>query len=464
MSEERIHQASSSFQDIFFIEGQGHLISVKKPKAAKPSRGSSGLAEKDQVNKEHAFWGQDDNLPQDLQVEAEFNPLISGIIRLKSEMQYSGGLTYGLKKVIENGEGAKEHFKPVVNIEIEEFLRENNIPEFIIASLIDLNTYAMSFPQIVLNNKRDKIKRILCQTTRAKNCRLTPMNNAGDHSEVHVNLYFGTDAYKKNETTKIKALPFYGKTEHIKQSKSLQYINILKVPDLGRINHAHPDWTSVRNSDWLEVSQLIAQFKKYLLKNQASIKYHVEVDQEFWPNRFGRDEWESLKLDEKLSKQKEVIDEWSKWMSNPEKAGNMQVTSMEWDRHSGAHRSYWKVTEMKGFISNDGVYIEDSREASENIMVSFNMHPEILGNAPGTTLGSGSGSGNRVSFNQRMSMAKFTQDLLLSTFNTIAHFNGWAEEEQLKDGDGGVFEFRLRNSLITTLDTGASATKPSAEQ
>lgn len=463
MSQEKIHEASSSTQTLYFVEGKGHLITAQKPKAAKPSRSTSSLAEKENKGKDHALWGHDDNLPQDLQLEAEHNALVSGIIRLKSEMQYSGGLTYGLKKLQEVGDGSKEYFKPVINLEIEEFLRDNNIPEFILSSFIDLNTYGMSFPQIILNRKRDKIKRLINHTTRAKSCRLTPMDKKGNHSEVHVNLYFGTEAYNGKDTTKIPALPFYGKIDHIREGKSLQYVNILKVPDLGRINHSHPDWASVRNSDWLEVAQLIAQFKKYLLKNQASIKYHIEVDAEFWPEKFGRDEWEALKLEEKQDKQKKVIEEWSKWMSDPEKAGNMQVTSMEWDRHNGTHRSFWKVTEMKGYVSKDGIYIEDSREASENIMVSFNMHPEILGNAPGTALGSGSGSGNRVSFNQRLSMAKFSQDLMLSTLNLIAQFNGWAEEEQAKESGNGVFEFRLRNSLITTLDTGASATKPSAE-
>lgn len=458
---DEILKKENATQVSFFIPGHGQLISVKKVQASKPSRSTTGLKEENSLNRPHIEWGHDDTLPQDLQLEAEFNPLVSGIIRLKSEMQYSGGLTYGVKKVIQQGEGAKEHFKPVIDAEIEEFLEENKIHEFLMATFIDLNAFSMSFPQLVMN-KKGKIKRILNHTTRAKNCRLSQVNEDGDHDEVFVNLYHGTESYDENDTVKIPALPEYGKSEFIREKVNEErFIQILKIPDLGRVNHSHPDWASVRNSDWLEVAQLIAQFKKYLLKNQASIKYHVEVDTEYWPERFGRDKWNSMEIEEQQDKQTEVINEWSKWMTDPEKAGNMQVTSMEWNEHSGTHRSYWKITEMKGFVNKDGVYIEDSREASENIMVSFNMHPEILGNAPGTTLGSGSGSGNRVSFNQRLSMAKFTQDEALSPLNFIARFNGWAE--RIGKAESGVFEFRLRNSLITTLDTGASATKPSAE-
>lgn len=444
----------------FLIPGEEVLISTKNV-VATATKSLEEVKEETSEVKDYALWGNLENkLPQELQMDVEFSPLISGIVRLKSEMQYSGGLSYGFKQVIEKGAGAEEHFKPIIDAEIESFLRKNNIHRFLMACLMDMNTYSMAFPQLVLDQSdKPKVKKLMNHTTRAKNCRVSKADKYGNHSKVFVNPNFGISGFNEDDTMEITALPEFDKESFMRGSAKRQFVDIIKIPDLGRVNHTHPDWDSTRNSAWLEIAELIAQFKKYLIQNQASIKYHIEIDEQYWPARFGTEEWRAMSQTDKETKMRDEIDEWAEFMKGPEKSGNLQVTTMKWDESRGVHRSFWKITELKGFVSKDGVYIEDSREASENIMVAFGMHPDIIGNAPGTNLGSGSGSGNRVSYNQRLSMAKFTQDSICAILDLIADFNGWRERLE-KEAENSVFQFRFRNSLITTLDTGAAATAP----
>lgn len=434
------------------------IISTKKKAMKVVAKSKEDIQEKEKSSADHALWGTINNdLPQSLQLDAEFNPLITGIIRMISQMNYSGGFGYGFRKVTDQG---KEFFKPIIDTEIERFLRDNQLHKVLMACFLDLNAYSMAFPQIILDqSKEPKIKRIMNHTTRARACRVDQVNSRGDHQKVYVNQLWGLSGFNPKDTKPYTALPEFDKINFMKNSKERQFIEVLKIPDLGRVNHTHPDWNAVRNSDWLEIAELIASFKKYIIQNQVSIKYHIEIDEQYWPNRFGSEEWQAMELKERQKNQREEIDAWAKFMQNPENKGNLQVTTMKWDELKGTHRSYWKLHELKGVISKEGIYMEDSREASENIMVAFGMHPDILGNAPGVTLGAGSGSGNRVAFNQRLSMVKFTQDLLMNTLNMVADFNGWTERIQKEDPEG-VFQFTTRDSLITTLDTGAEATKP----
>jgi hypothetical protein len=443
-------------------EDEETILSWKNVFGKKSKPVSPGKGENPSSTYSHAVWGtSNDDLPQKLQAEAEAHPLVSGIIKFKTQLQYSGGLSYGVRIVDENG---KEQFKNISDGEIDKFLRKNNIPGYAFASLVDLNAFGMAFPQLIMSaNDRDpKIVRLMNHTTRAKNCRVSIHNKQGDHDFVEVNMDMGTSDYNSDNSTNITALPEFDPVGFIKdKATKKQFIKILKVPDLGRANHMTPDWNSVREGGWLEISKLIAMFKKYLIENQASIKYHIEIDSDYWPSRFGREAWEALDTSEKVAKQQSELEVWAKFMKGTKGTGNMQVTTMLWCETKGVHRSLWKINELKGFISKDGVYIEDSREASENIMAAFNIHPDLLGNAPGTTLGSGSGSGNRVAYNQQLAMAKFIQDLTLSPLDIIADFNGWTD--RIREEHNGELIFRFRNSLITTLDTGASATAVKAD-
>lgn len=429
-------------------------LKVKAIATVKP-----GDEENPASDKKHANWGASDDLPVLLRDAAENDTVILPGIRFKSEMQYGGGIAYGTREIDDDGD---EYFKTLSIPEIDNFLRESKVSQTLMQILMDLNFSAMAFPQICMNaasGSNRKIKRLICHTTRAMNCRVDVMDKQGNHRKVEVNMDMGRPQYNELNSTFIDALPEYDEQELLKSSTKQNFISILKVPDLGRMNHMVPDWNTARVSGWLEISKSIALFKKYLMDNQVSIKYHIEIDDQYWPARFGKEYWDGLDTAGKQSEIQQEVSAWSDFMRGAKGAGNIQMTQMKWNEHTGVHRSYWKITELKGHISKDGIYVEDSREASEHKMSALGIHPDMIGNAPGSKLGAGSGSGNRVAFNQRLSMAKFIQDLALSPLEIVADFNGW---NTLPELNGKRIQWRIRNSLIETLDTGSAATKPEA--
>ncbi len=198
---------------------------------------------------------------------------------------------------------------------------------------------------------------------------------------------------------------------------------------------------------------MISKFKKHMLENQITIKYHIKVHPDFWPLQFG-DDWSKWNATEQDTAMGDWLDNFSKFMKGPEGSGNSMMTPKAFFRgQNDKSFDLVEITEFKNHFSKDGTYIEDSLEASLHQTSALGLHGEIVGNSPSSQMGAGSGSGSRVAFNQRVSMSRFVQDLVLQPLYTIAEFNGWDDE----------LVFRMRNSLITTLDTGASATKPNSD-
>ena len=95
----------------------------------------------------------------------------------------------------------------------------------------------------------------------------------------------------------------------------------------------------------------------------------------------------------------------------------------------------WKIEAIDNKIK-DGIYIEDSNEASSHLLYALSMDPTIIGSQPGSKLGSGSGSDKQVAFNIYIDTVKAHQDLILEPFRWIAEYNGWEP-----------YTFKFKNSL-----------------
>lgn len=409
----------------------------------------SALSEADRADLDHVPWGDNDDFPVLLTADAEKDTVITPGIRFKSEMHYGGGVTSG-KIEIEKG---KEIFTPTRHEDFIDFQRRNNIDHQLLLTFYDLNYQSFAAIQLVKSTDGKSIARYTLANTRAKHCRLSVRDKDGRSKWLYINADFGTEHYKKENTRKLPIAPEYDAAAWFKASKHEECVVIVKIPDSGRQYYPVPDWNTSRKSEWYEISQSIAKFKKYLMQNQMSLKYHVEIHPEYWPLAFGADAWNNMDEDTRKEKVQAYVTEFADFMTKPEAAGKAWLTTMGMADHNPEKAySHIKITELGSKISKDSAYIEDSLEASKHKMSSMGLHPELLGNTPSSQLGAGSGSGNRVAFNQRVGMSKPTQDLALWPLGIVRDYNGWDKE----------IIFRMRNSLITTLDKGAEATKPSA--
>ena len=415
--------------------------SVRKPTA--PS------TEKEEGDNETIPWGDADSFPNDLITDAKSDTVILPGLRFKTDLQFAGGISHGLIEIVNN----KEVFVPQRDPAVVAFFRASQISKWYYTTLYDYNYFANAFPVLHFSNDGKKITHVSIQNTRAKNCRLKKLDQYGNFTKLIVDTAVSSGDTSTGAVD-YDCAPNFGVVEWLKEKKSPTAIVVpLQIPDDGNQFYSVPDWNSARESKWIEISRHIAIFKKFLIENQVTLKYHIQVHPDYWQSRF-KEKWDKADENGKRLLAEQEFNDMSEFLTKPENTGKSLMSTFGVSGHT-PDKNYDMVqfTAIENKFSKDGVYIEDSKEASDHKISALGLHPDLLGSAPGNTLGSGSGSGNRVAFNQRASMSKPYQDMVLHVLGIVRDFNGWNPE----------LEFRGRQSLITTLDTGASATKPKPE-
>lgn len=401
------------------------------------------------TSQDFILWGTNDNYPNDVIKDAEKDTVILPGIRFKSDMHFGGGVGAGIIDVDANG---KEIFRYERDPAFIQFKRANKLNQEVYLGLYDLNYFSTSVVLMALSEDRQKIVRYTHRLSRSSNIRLGRRDSYGNIKSVFVNPDFGTSEYQLANNKEYLVAPEFGAADWVAEKRPKVFAVVMQVADSGRMYYPMPDWHTARNSEWMKISSAIAVFKKHLMQNQFSLKYHIKVHPQFWPQYFGAETWEGYSDAEKQANASEWLESLEEFFKGTEAAGNNLMTSMgEYlNNQGGSTFDMVEIEDISNRFSKDGTYIEDSKEASEHKISALGLHPDIVGSSPGSRIGSGSGSGNRVAFNQRVSMSRPIQDIVLSPLEIVRDFNGWNPE----------LEFRIRESLITTLDTGAAATKP----
>lgn len=417
--------------------------------SAKDIRVPIAINEDPDKAQEHVLWGLTDLYPNEVIADAEKDTVITPGVRFKTDMHFGGGIGCGVIEVDANG---KEVFSYRRDQQFFDFKRKNRLHQEVYTGLYDLNYFGTAVVLMSLSNDYRQIVRYTHRLSRASNMRLGRRDAYGNFTRVFINPDFGTADYDATNTKSYPVAPEYGAVEWIREKRPKVFGVVVQLIDTGREYYPMADWHTARNSEWMKISSAIAVFKKYLMQNQFTIKYHIKVHPKFWENQFGAETWQGFDDKEKQQKASEWLGSLESFFKGEKAAGNSLMTMMEtfFTGNGQQVQELVKIEELGNKFTKDGTYIEDSKEASEHKISALGLHPDIVGSSPGSRIGSGSGSGNRVAFNQRVSMSRPVQDLILYPLEIVRDYNGWNPE----------LEFRIRESLITTLDTGASATKP----
>lgn len=399
-------------------------------------------------------WGLNDDFPQTLKKEAESDTVILPGIRLGARLLYGGGLSYG---TIEIKDG-KRDWKYQRRIEIEKWLRRSNFPRQLMTILYDLSFYADAFPMFTLSADKKTIARVSLQHTRAPWVRLGKVNTYGEHEKAFINTDFGLPGYNKEATKPIECAPSYGAVDWIKDKMKggQSFILPIKQIDAGRQNYSIPDWNSAREMNWVQIGKDIAKLNKAYLNNAMRPMWHVEIHSDFWPARYGKETWTRLTPAQKKAKIDDFHKDLAAKLGGVENASTYMSTPLAHVK-GFEHQAFSlvKITSLENKMEkgSDGWYLATSREAGQHKVVALGLDSAMMGTIPGDGgMGAGSGSNNRVAFNQRVLLSKGDQDMYLNFMYMVAEYNNWGEE----------LEFVIDQGLITTLDAGAEASAPVA--
>ncbi|GAB3233071.1 hypothetical protein GCM10027346_20770 [Hymenobacter seoulensis] len=396
-------------------------------------------------------WGDDNLFPQNVIKDIEKSTILPSVLERKTSMMYGGGLVYGI--ITGKDKSGRPIFEAQSIPEIDEFIEYSRLDRYGFEGLHDINTFANAFPEIILSKNRKKIKVVTIQE--AAWCRyLKPKKGTLPGVVINANWADGGKSDDPDATIVPVIDPYFDAVGNLRARKDgFKFIYPLSIPSPDKALYQLASWNSVRRSGWLDVAAAIPEFKKMLFKNQLSVKYLIEVHSAYWEWKFG--DWDALTREEKKKLLEDEIQAFNDVMQGTNGAGKTVMTTTILDKKTGQEVSAFKITAIDDKLK-DGIYIEDSQEASSHIYTAVGVAPSLMGVSPGKGMGGGAGGGSepRVLFNNFVSTAQFQLDLLTAPLNLVSRYNGWQVE-------GKPVVWRFLNPFIMSQDESKPAQQES---
>lgn len=412
--------------DVVYSRATGNIFQTVDSKAHNPIKVPT---QKSNITSEIVPWGVDNCFPQKILREVRKNTIIGPTLKKQAEIAYDE-IIYGFEKP--KAEGGEPEFVRAYDEKVEAFFQRSHIHRYGIEALRNFYYFYFAVPRLIFTADRSEVYSLTCYKT--AHFRFQKPDKAGFIQNGFICADWESITSTQSEYVEtIPLIDIYADPEMYKDDQGFKYIYPLAYPTEDEVHYPLVDWNAARESGWLDVAQSIPKFKKALMKNQITLKNLIQVPSWWW-------EWKHPGFSKmEVAQRKQImdleVDNFEKFFKGDDNAGaSMMVTFISDPAHQKEYQG-WKVDAVDNKIK-DGMYIEDSNEASSHLLYSLGMDPAIIGSQPGSKLGAGSGSDKRVAFNIYVDTIRAHQDLILEPLSWIARYNGWPN-----------FKFKFKNSL-----------------
>lgn len=209
--------------------------------------------------------------------------------------------------------------------------------------------------------------------------------------------------------------------------------------------YGEPIWWPAYVAGWVDIAHMVPQYLKKAYKNQTTWKWHVQIPYSFWDKKFPLTEFKDANL------RRQAID---KYMSSIEKnllgAENAEkpiFTNYAVNEMNGRIEEEWKILPLSNKYSAGQENLVTSAAANSEILFSLMVNPNVLGAGMpgGSYAGNQGGSNIREAFLVNIANSWIDRQNILDPLQLYMQLNGAPDDLQL----------RFRNTILTTLDTGA---------
>lgn len=463
---------------VFFSKNSmSAFSSVSSGKKRKQKATNVGLPQW-QTDLNVAPWGEDNIFPQRIVSQLDYCGVAKEVLDWKAKALYGNGLFWG--HVIGYKDDGSEIFQiaqPGEQPEVESFMRENgNLARYFMEFNQDWYYFANCFPELVLNNKGDKVVKLIHQES--CDCRFKQADNEGNINTVYLSKVWDdpNDQLVKYEkkpgyTTK-ENFPAGGPKELNKfvarrdavdiydSLNSLAYFakkgkrNIIcpvNYPSPNKTYYQLAVWDGARLSGWLEIAAKIPTMLKSLYEKAFNLQYHIEIPANYFLKKYGEEKWLQMTKDEQKKARIEVLQEMDRFLSGAENAHKAFVSYFEIDKMTGHEVGRIKITVLDNKTNLDKEQLASSMANSE-ICFANGVNPDLIGaGAPGGPYSGSAGSGSNIreAYLTYTASLKLEREVILEPLKLIQQFNGWDKDLQ----------FRFRDVVLTTLDQGKGTEK-----
>lgn len=399
-----------------------------------------------------AAWGSNNKFPQELLESVRKNGASTSGLGAVRDNHYGSGFllfeeTYENDK---NGDTKRKLIQKSIKQypEIDTFFKENYMKQFHKEIIADLEYLAISFPEYVLSNDYNKITKV--ERKQAANCRFEIMDEKGVikniwlstkwHTTVDFDSVYAADIRYINPRLTVNEVK-----EYCKKHKIQNFVRPAYYVMLDESYYPVATWHSAYYSKWIDVANSIPEFKKALFENQMNIKFHIEIDEEYFKRKY-QESWDDYSDDEKEKLRKEFvlfIDENLRGNKN----AATSIWSMIYKDNEDKPVAGLKITSIDDKLK-EGAFLPDGVVANDEILSAIGVDGCIISSGTPGGIGAGSGSDKTAAWNILSARSKPKRETTLSIFEFIQMYNGW--DSNLI----GAFE----DTILTTLDKNPTGT------
>lgn len=369
------------------------------------------------------FWGSKNDLPQEVLKIIVDNSITPGLLSFKSEVALSNGL-YFYKDEIRDEKRIKV---PILDTELEDWLEELEIEEYLMSAVNDATFFANTFTQIITDKAGANVTNI--NRLEASLCRV----KYPDKDKVYLYEHWSDVgigvAGKKTE------LNAYDKS---KQQKN--FVVHAKNYFPGYLHYGFAPWTASLN--WLKFANKIPIWKDYAITNGMSIKYHLEYPEDYYITTYPDEQINpetNKPYDDaaRAKKQKDLESNIEQWLTGPENSQKTFISRFRnFMEHDGKKLESWKINVIKD-EQNYEAYLDDFNTSNQAVTSAHNIDPSIASiNTSGQL---SSGSDKKHSYNIMTNIVVNTiRKILLKPIN-LAKKIQFPEKKDIKLGFENIY-------------------------
>ncbi|GAB3518583.1 hypothetical protein GCM10027442_39020 [Emticicia fontis] len=407
-------------------------FNVKEADKVKPT----GVQEKPLMATQFAKWGDNNLWPQDTKELIKQSFVLKTGFKKRFNQVYAGGLVTKVWEI--DGDGKEVLVKKRVP-EFQEFLKRNSYGHTYTMQVIrDLLRFYIAFPEFVTSVDKSQI--LMLKAQKATQCRLSLQNTEGIVENCFVNPDWAK--IRNVDSPEVKKIPVveddYFAFERMKQAKGFNFIYpLVHAADEGY--YPDPDWLSTDLYDHIDISTSWAKFVKHLMQNAAIINYVVNIKDWYWEHRFGSENWNKLKPDEKAAKRKAEIEGINKNITGIEKVGKMLLVDVK-TKLAGAMRnvSVGNIEDSSAAFEvkvleqpkTDQTFLEAYNSANRSIQHAIGLDSSAYGPLSGE--GDKGGSDKQQGYNISLISDQYIRELVLKAPRFIRDYNGWSQEVEIE--------------------------------
>jgi len=410
-------------QNIVYENGIAFLPGAKAVatsyKKTKDSATEKVVIPKDYSSYPWSPWGDDNLFPQNVLSDLEKNSIALRALEKRKTVHYGRGILAYRDKGKDNlGAPIRE---PVTDPEVVGFFRKNRLNFQWIDLIGSLEIFANGWLEFILNKGQDRINRVFVKDPAY--CRNGKMNPA---NPVRIpNLYYSAQwgSMPSENDGSLVIVPMFDPAKHDgSRYDGTRFAYPVFYRSFNKSYYHLSVWNGIRESGWLGIANKVPRLKQAVMKNQMTIKYHIEIPDDYFMNRYPSPDYTR---EHRESARTRILAEMNDFLSDVENSGKAFLTFSFFNKFKSEYLSGWKINVIDNKLKDDA-YLPDSQAANSEILFAIGVDPCLIGSGiPGGSLGAGSGSDKREAFWQLNAEMGIYRQISLEPLYFIRDFNKW---------------------------------------